>query len=179
MFNFLKKKDAEIDDNIQESNDNDIKRLRTAEPNWKGIKRKYIYYVLLFFAFSLIYAVTSGLEDDKNKAENKELKKTEEFRDSKPIQGEHLINIPKDYREQADIDAKNKKKAEKEKEFELEEKKNKIESPSIPQRPRVPETKYNRYELSPAEKSKLEKEELRKKALSSPISFDLKERQSK
>lgn len=206
MFDFLKRlkkrrsedKTAVEDRHAEKSNDtddfdgdtsNDITTLRAPEPGWKGIKRKYIYYVMLFLAAIIMYAVMTGFQDDKARQQERDAKKIEEVRDSKAVTGDHLVNIPKDYKEQAEADAKQQAEKEKRERREAESKRyaekidarqnNRNESvryvpaaPSVPTRPQMPPT---RKELSPAEKAKLTQAEERQKALVSPIGFDIKE----
>lgn len=208
MFDFLKRlkkrrsedKTAVEDRHAEKSNDtddfdgdtsNDITTLRAPEPGWKGIKRKYIYYVMLFLAAIIMYAVMTGFQDDKARQQERDAKKIEEVRDSKAVTGDHLVNIPKDYKEQAEADAKQQAEKEKRERREAESKRysEKIDArqnsrnesvryvpaaPNVPARPQMPPS-YVRKELSPAEKAKLAQAEERQKALVSPIGFDIKE----
>lgn len=159
--------------------ENDIKSLRAKEPAWKGLKRKYIYYVLLLFIITTMYAMLTGLEDDKKAALEKEQRQANEVRDSKAVTGDHLLNIPKNYTEQAEIETKKKAEAEKQKNLKETEKKQseKKTDKQLPSSPQIPQQPIynNRYEPTLAEKERLRKEELRQKAYESPIGFELRE----
>lgn len=187
MFGFGKKKEknvepletednAEQKDNFDGDTDNDVKVLRKEEPSWKGLKRKYIYYALMGICAITMFAVITGLEDDKKRAQEAEQRKITEVRDSKAVSGEHLLNIPKDYKEQAELEAKKKRDEERMKAMMEADKKpaekEKVEAPVTPQ---VPPQPYQRHELTPAEKAELMRIEMKMKALESPIGFELKE----
>ena len=104
-----------------------------------------------------------------------------DLRNSQAVEGDHLLNIPKDYKAQADAEAKRKaeeeaKKKAEEAAKEAEAKKKAREAAKVPDAPRVPQqpSRYTgRNELSPAEKARLAREERRMQALESPIGFEI------
>lgn len=194
MFGFGKKKEPKVKPlETEESNDkkddfdgdtsNDVKVLRKEEPSWRGLKRKYIYYVVGVVCLITLYAVFSGLEDDKKRAQEAEQRKITEVRDSKAVSGDHLLNIPKDYKEQAEREAKKKRDEERMKAMmETEDRGDKdkeAKAAEAPVAPQVPPQPYVRHELTPAEKAELKRLEIKMKALESPIGFELKEEDRK
>lgn len=187
MFGFGKKKEEKVkpletEETTEQKDDfdgdirNDVKVLRKEEPSWKGLKRKYIYYALMGVAIITMFAVITGLEDDKKRAQEAEQRKITEVRDSKAISGDHLLNIPKDYKEQAEREAKKKLDEERMKAMMEADGKDKETKPAeAPVAPTVPPQPYQRHELTPAEKAELMRLEIKMKALESPIGFELKE----
>lgn len=188
MFGFGKKKEEKpkpfkTEENTEEKDkfdgdtSNDVKVLRKEEPAWKGLKRQYIYYAVGLIVLITMIALVTGLEDDKKRAQEAEQRKITEIKDSKAISGDHLLNIPKDYKEHAEREAKKKRDEERLREAMEADSKGKkskevIEAPAAPQ---VPPQPYQRHELTPAEKAELMRIEMKMKALESPIGFELKE----
>lgn len=180
----IEKVDAQVEDNQEEVDDfdgdksNDIKVLRKEEPKWRGLKRKYIYYGLMLVCLTTVFAIMTGLEDDKKRAEQEKARRVTEIKDSKAVAGEHLLNIPKDYKEHAELEAKKKAELERMKAKMEEDKKPEAkakEKVDVPTNPQVPPQPSYRHELTPAEKAELMRIEMKKKALESPIGFELKE----
>lgn len=155
--------------------DNDIKTLRQDEPLVKGVKKRYVYYVVFALMAAVVFGSVYGLSRD-TKTEKKVEKTEIKTNNIESVQGNHLLNIPKDYSQQAEFDRKNKEKSMKEEiknKDSLNSNAKKSEAPSAPKVPKQP-TYNGRRELSPEEKAKLMKEELRQKALQSPIGFELR-----
>ena len=122
-----------------------------------------------------------GLQEDESRKAEKEAAAQNDLRNSQAVEGDHLLNIPKDYKAQADAEAKRKaeeeaKKKAEEAAKEAEAKKKAREAAKVPDAPRVPQqpSRYTgRNELSPAEKARLAREERRMQALESPIGFEI------
>ena len=175
MLPKFKKEEPQQKEPPQEDDDerNDVTHMRAKEPTIKGLKRKYVYYgVAAFIAITLI-ATTLGLQEDESRKAEKEAAAQNDLRNSQAVEGDHLLNIPKDYKAQADAEAK--RKAE-EAAKEAEAKKKAREAAKVPDAPRVPQqpSRYTgRNELSPAEKARLAREERRMQALESPIGFEI------
>lgn len=164
---------------------NHVTSLPGKRDEWRGLHKKYIYFVLLFIAAVSVVAVVLGLGEDQQQAEEREARAAADFRDSTAVAGDHLMGIPKDYKEQADQEAQLKADAEKERrraeaEKAAAEKKAKPEVPAAPQVPAQPARPAyygpsgSGYQ-SPAEKAEELRLERRRKALESPIGFELKE----
>lgn len=163
--------DSDLNNNIKSI------QIRKNEPVWKGLKRKYIFYALIFIALTTLAAVVFGLEEDKQVELDRQAKQQSEIIESKAVSGDHLMNIPKDYTAQAE-EARKKEEAEKRKatqakESNIKSNNSKPPAPAVPKQPDIPA----RYELSPAEKARLIQIELRQKALESPIGFELKNKE--
>lgn len=165
----------------EEDDSNAVTHMRGKEPAVKGLKRKYVYYAVAGFAAITLSATVIGLSDDADRAAKKEAAAQTELKNSQAVEGDHLLNIPKDYKAQAEAEAKRKaeqeaKEAAEKKAQEAADKKKARESaeeptpPTVPQQPR----RYTgRQELSPAEKARLAREEKRLQALESPIGFEI------
>lgn len=177
--NLLKQKKATGNhEMINDEEENDIKTLRQDEPFVKGVKKRYVYYVMFVLMAAVVFGSVYGLSRDTKtdkKADKTEIKTS----NVESVQGEHLLNIPKDYTQQAEFDRKNKEKRIKEETKSKDAANDKVKKAEVPSAPKVPkQPTYNgRRELSPEEKAKIIKEELRQKALQSPIGFELKHRE--
>lgn len=175
-FNFkeILKKNKQVEA-IDDSDENEITHIREPEPVAKGLKKKYIYYVLMVLMIITVMAMAIGLSKDGKKDTDKT--ETAKPQTQTAVEGDHLINIPKDYTEEA----KYKKKNEEVEKKDIHGKKSStndkpVSAPSVPKVPKQP-TYNGRRELSPEEKAKIIREELRQKALQSPIGFELKNRE--
>lgn len=162
---------------MDESDENEITYIREPEPVAKGLKKKYVYYAVMFLIIITIVATAVGLsKDGKKNLDKNEINQTQS---QSAVEGNHLINIPKDYTEEA----KYKKKHEEAEKKNIKDKNTSDTSsnnaPSAPKLPKQPAYSGNnvRRELTPAEKAKILREEQRQEALKSPIGFELKDRE--
>lgn len=183
MLPKFKKEEPQQKEPPQEDDDerNDVTHMRAKEPIIKGLKRKYVYYGIAAFIAITLIATTLGLQEDESRKAEKEAAAQNDLRNSQAVEGDHLLNIPKDYKAQADAEAKRKAEEEAKKKAEdaakeAEAKKKAREAAKVPDAPRVPQqpSRYTgRNELSPAEKARLAREERRMQALESPIGFEI------
>lgn len=170
---------------LEEKNDITTIDLRKEEPKYVGAKKQYIYYVVFAIVLIGVYAVFTGMQADKEKEKEQERLQAEQYQDSKAVTGDHLINVPKNYQEQAEYEAK--KAEEERRKKQQEEEKSASDTtksstatdvPQVPPTPSIPnQPAYDNYNngLSVAEQLRLKKEEEKQKALESPIGFEIKE----
>lgn len=164
---------------MDDSDENEITHIREPEPVAKGLKKKYVYYAVMFLIIITIVATAVGLSKDGKK--NLDKNEINQVQSQSAVEGDHLINIPKDYTEEAKYKKKHEeaeKKNMKDKDTsDTSTKKNNV--PSAPKVPKQPAYSGNnvRRELTPAEKAKIFREEQRQEALKSPIGFEFKDRE--
>ena len=156
----------------EEQEEGYLTHLQVKPPFIKGFQRKYLYILAGCFSLLLAGALFWGLEEKPKTEAVPGEQNTESSSGPQPIEGSHMLNIPKNYTEKAVKDAKEQKDDRPLTKFDR-PKHERFAEP-LPQTGRD-YRKIPAGQLPPRERGGQSVENKQQKALESPIRFEIKE----